>query len=63
MIKVRIQLKSEAKGGNLSPFNIAKDIYRNEGGVKAFYKGYEIKFNNSCLESTLLFSDRLFMLL
>ncbi len=40
MIKVRIQLKSEAKAGNLSPFNIAKEIYRNEGGVKAFYKGY-----------------------
>jgi hypothetical protein len=63
MIKVRIQLKSEAKAGNLSPFNIAKDIYRNEGGVKAFYKGYGTIFNNSYIESTLPFSDRLFMLL
>jgi hypothetical protein len=39
MIKVRIQLKSEAKAGNLSPFNIAKEIYAKEGGVKAFYRG------------------------
>jgi hypothetical protein len=39
MVKVRIQLKSEAKAGNLSPFAIARDIYANEGGVKAFYKG------------------------
>lgn len=40
MVKVRIQLKSEARSGNLSPFVIAKDIYRNEGGLKGFYKGY-----------------------
>jgi hypothetical protein len=40
MVKVRIQVKSEAKGGSLSPFNIAKDIYANEGGIKAFYRGY-----------------------
>jgi hypothetical protein len=53
MIKVRIQVKSEAKGGSLSPFSIAKDIYRNEGGVKAFYKGYELLFNNTYIESTL----------
>lgn len=39
MIKVRIQLKSEARSANNSPFAVAKDIYRNEGGVKAFYKG------------------------
>lgn len=40
MIKVRIQLKSEAKAANLSPFTVAKDIYANEGGITAFYKGY-----------------------
>lgn len=40
MIKVRIQLKSEAKSGNLSPFSIAREIYAQEGGIKAFYKGY-----------------------
>jgi hypothetical protein len=39
MIKVRIQLKSEAKAGNLSPFNIAREIYANEGGIPAFYRG------------------------
>ncbi len=39
MIKVRIQLKSEANAGNLSPFTIARDIYHNEGGMKGFYKG------------------------
>jgi hypothetical protein len=39
MVKVRIQLKSEAQAGNLSPFAIAKEIYANEGGVKGFYKG------------------------
>lgn len=41
MVKVRIQLKSEARGGNLSPFTIAKDIYKNEGGAKGFYKGLD----------------------
>jgi len=39
MVKVRIQLKSEA-GGNLSPFHIAREI-ASEGGLKAFYKGYQ----------------------
>jgi hypothetical protein len=37
MVKVRIQLKSEAKAGNLSPFRIARDIYTTEGGFKGFY--------------------------
>jgi hypothetical protein len=40
MVKVRIQLKSESHGGNLSPISIAKEIYAKEGGLKAFYKGY-----------------------
>lgn len=53
MIKVRIQLKSEAKAGNLSPFSIAKDIYRNEGGLKGFYRGYETIFNNNFIELIL----------
>jgi hypothetical protein len=39
MIKVRIQLKSEAKSANLSPFTVAREIYSKEGGIKAFYKG------------------------
>jgi hypothetical protein len=37
MVKVRIQLMSEAKG-NTSPFFVARQILA-EGGVKAFYKG------------------------
>jgi len=37
MVKVRIQLKSES-GGNLSPFNVAREVY-SEGGVVRFYKG------------------------
>jgi len=41
MIKVRIQLKSEARDKNLSPFKVARDIYAQEGGVKAFYKGLD----------------------
>ena len=51
MVKVRIQLKSEARSANLSPFTVAKDIYKNEGGALAFYKGYSL---NIMLESTLL---------
>ena len=39
MIKVRIQLRSEAGSKELSPFSVARDIYRNEGGFKQFYKG------------------------
>ena len=39
MIKVRIQLRSEAGSKDLSPFSVAKDIYHNEGGIKTFYKG------------------------
>jgi hypothetical protein len=38
MIKVRIQLKSEARGANLSPFATASEIFK-EGGLKSFYKG------------------------
>jgi hypothetical protein len=38
MVKVRIQLKSEARAENLSPFTVARDIYA-EGGAKGFYRG------------------------
>jgi hypothetical protein len=40
MVKVRIQVKSESKSGSTSPFTIAREIYAQEGGVKAFYRGY-----------------------
>jgi len=39
MVKVRIQLMSEA-GGNTSPFAVARGIMA-EGGPKAFYKGLD----------------------
>jgi len=39
MVKVRIQLMSEA-GGNTSPFAVSKEIMK-EGGVKGFYKGLD----------------------
>merc|ERR1711990_955800 len=39
MVKVRIQLMSEA-GGNTSPFKVAGEIYK-EGGIKYFYKGLD----------------------
>jgi solute carrier family 25 oxoglutarate transporter 11 len=53
MVKVRIQLKSEARGGNLSPFVIAKDIYRNEGGMKGFYKGLDSALLRQAVYATL----------
>ena len=37
MVKVRIQLGSEA-GGSTSPFTVAKEVY-GIGGMKEFYKG------------------------
>ena len=40
MIKVRIQiLAGENPGKAFGPFQVAKDLYKNEGGVKGFYKG------------------------
>jgi solute carrier family 25 oxoglutarate transporter 11 len=53
MVKVRIQLKSEARADNLSPFNVARDIYA-EGGVKAFYRGYDLFCNIFSIDSALL---------
>ena len=56
MIKVRIQLKSEAKASNLSPFTVAKDIYANEGGVKGFYKGLDSALLRQAVYATLRLS-------
>lgn len=39
MIKVRIQLASEA-GGSKNPFQVARDIHA-YGGMKAFYAGLD----------------------
>jgi solute carrier family 25 oxoglutarate transporter 11 len=40
-IKVQIQLRSEGGGKNLSPFQIAKDIYSQNKSVKPFYAGLD----------------------
>ena len=53
MVKVRIQLKSEAKASSLSPITIAKDIYANEGGVKGFYKGIQTALLRQAVYATL----------
>ena len=53
MVKVRIQLKSEAKSASLSPFTIAKDIYANEGGLKGFYKGIDAALLRQAVYTTL----------
>ena len=39
MVKVRIQLRGEAKA-TTSPIDVAKEIYR-DGGIKSFYKGLD----------------------
>lgn len=53
MVKVRIQLKSEAKAENLSPFSIAKEIHANEGGMKGFYKGIDSALLRQAVYATL----------
>ena len=41
MIKVRIQISSESGERIRNPFTIAKRIYHNEGGFRAFYRGLD----------------------
>jgi len=41
LIKVRIQIASESGQGTRNPFKIAKYVYKNEGGLKAFYSGID----------------------
>jgi solute carrier family 25 oxoglutarate transporter 11 len=53
MVKVRLQLRGEAKSGNLSPFSVAKEIYTTEGGVKAFYKGIDSALLRQAVYATL----------
>ncbi len=53
MVKVRIQLKSEAKASSLSPFTIAREIYANEGGYKGFYKGLDSALLRQAVYATL----------
>lgn len=51
MVKVRIQLRSEA-GGSTSPFNVAREIYK-DGGVKEFYKGLDSALLRQVVYGTL----------
>jgi len=43
MVKVRIQLKSEAlgKGAKVSPFQVAGEMLRNGQGIRQFYRGLD----------------------
>ena len=50
--KVRIQLYSEAGASNLSPFKVAKDIYK-EGGMKRFYIGLDSALLRQATYATL----------
>ena len=53
MVKVRIQLKSEAGSGSKSPFVVAREIHAQEGGVKAFYKGIDSALLRQAVYATL----------
>jgi len=41
MIKVRIQISSELQEPIKNPFIIARHLYKNEGGLRAFYRGID----------------------
>lgn len=51
MVKVRIQLGSEA-GGSTSPFVVAKELYA-DGGAKGFYKGLSAALLRQAVYGTL----------
>ena len=51
MVKVRIQLKAEAKAGNLSPFFVAKEVY-SEAGMKSFYRGLDSALMRQAIYTT-----------
>lgn len=40
-LKVQIQVRSEGGGKSLSPFSIAKDIYKQKNSIKPFYAGLD----------------------
>jgi hypothetical protein len=46
-------LKSEARNHNLSPFTVANDIFKNEGGIKGFYKGIDSALLRQAVYTTL----------
>jgi solute carrier family 25 oxoglutarate transporter 11 len=51
MVKVRIQLMSEA-GGSTSPFVVARELMA-EGGVKGFYRGIDSAILRQVVYGTL----------
>lgn len=51
MVKVRIQLRSEA-GGATSPFSVAKEVY-GIGGIKEFYRGLDSALLRQAVYGTL----------
>lgn len=40
IVKVRLQVRGEARHSNLSPFDVAREI-RADGGIRSFYKGLD----------------------
>lgn len=40
MVKIRLQISSEARAADFSIFTAIKDLYKNGGGIRAFYTGY-----------------------
>jgi hypothetical protein len=39
MVKTRMQLVSEAGARRLTAFEVARNLFKQEGGLKVFYKG------------------------
>lgn len=54
IVKVRLQLAGEA-GQKANPFSISADILRNEGGIRAFYKGLDSALLRQALYTTSRF--------
>jgi solute carrier family 25 oxoglutarate transporter 11 len=54
IVKVRLQLAGES-GGSTSPFKIAGNIMKNEGGMRAFYKGLDSALLRQALYTTSRF--------
>ena len=54
IVKVRLQLAGES-GSPMGPFQIARQIIQNEGGVRAFYKGLDSALLRQALYTTSRF--------
>lgn len=56
LIKVRIQiLAGENPGKTFGPVDVAKDIFKNDGGFKGFYKGIDSAYMRQAVYTTARF--------